>query len=174
MLVDVHLQALVDGVLRELVVVCEADDVVAERLIYVIGAIGAEVALVEYALNTSMGVEVCALPAMCSVEAAIWVLDVGAREWMWLRKVVDGAKTCANNNADGDQNYRHQRLECYAYNFCPIHTLLSRGCPARQPLFFILFFVALVVRVEIVWFVRLDELYHLVQSVGELCEVLLV
>jgi hypothetical protein len=99
MLVYIHLEALIYGVLREFVVVGKANDVVTKRAIDAVYAIGIEVALVEYAINARMGVDVCALPAVGAISILIGVVDVGPREWSLGTEVVDGAKTCTYDDA---------------------------------------------------------------------------
>jgi hypothetical protein len=110
MFVNVHLKALVYGVLREFVVVGEANDIVTIRAVDVIYAIGTKVALVEHALYTCVGMKVSALPAVGGIEATIWVVDVRTTEWAWWVEIIDRTKTCGYEDTYGDKYYHHKRL----------------------------------------------------------------
>ena len=94
--------------LCKLVVVGEANDVVAERLIDVVYAIGAKFTLVKYALHARVGVYVRTLPTVCGVDAMIRVIDIRTSKWASLCKVVYWTKACGNSNADGNK-YCHQQ-----------------------------------------------------------------
>jgi hypothetical protein len=87
-------------VLREFVVIRKAYDVVAERFIYVIDAIGAIFTLIHNTIDTSVRMEVCTFPAVRGIEVVVWIKDVGAREWTRFGKVVYGAKVCSNHHSD--------------------------------------------------------------------------
>jgi hypothetical protein len=108
MLINIHLQFFVDGVFRQLIMVCETHYVVIKGLVDVVYAVGTKFALIKYALYARMGVYVRTLPAACGVDVAIWVIDVGASKWARLRKVVYWAKACGNSKADGNEYYHHQ------------------------------------------------------------------
>ena len=87
---------------------CDVLEESIKALVEVVYAVGAEFTLVKYALHACVGGDVCTLPAVCGVDVAIWVVDVGTTEWARLCKVVYWTKTCSNSNADGNEYYHQQ------------------------------------------------------------------